>query len=156
MQEAIKSLNDRCTVFWARPVNETNLFFWKAMVRGPEGTPYAGGQFKLTLMFPSDYPFSPPLILFKTKIKHCNISSGGKICLSTLSKAPPHGTYRPAMTVTSLLVAIIALLQVPNPEDPLVASLALMMEEDPAGFRTEAEAWTRTFASTPVNNDDDF
>ena len=33
---------------------------------GVDGTPYEGGVFEFDIMFPSDYPHSPPLVHFVT------------------------------------------------------------------------------------------
>ena len=44
----------------AWPVDENNLFDWKAEIYGPKDTPYEGGTFKLTIKFCQDYPFKAP------------------------------------------------------------------------------------------------
>ena len=45
-----------------------NLFEWEAVILGPIGTPYEGGIFNLNISIPSNYPFKPPIVIFKTKI----------------------------------------------------------------------------------------
>jgi ubiquitin-conjugating enzyme (huntingtin interacting protein 2) len=32
------------------------------MIKGPVGTPYEGGIFKVDIQLPSDYPFVPPKV----------------------------------------------------------------------------------------------
>ncbi len=33
---------------------------WKVLVRGPDGTPYEGGVFKLAIDIPDEFPYAPP------------------------------------------------------------------------------------------------
>ena len=68
----------------AAPVAKDNLYEWLGTIMGPEGSPYHGGIFYLSISFPADYPFKAPLIRFNTKIYHCNINSHGNICLDIL------------------------------------------------------------------------
>ena len=51
----------------AGPING-NLFEWDAVILGPISTPYEGGVFNLNISIPSNYPFKPPIVIFKTKI----------------------------------------------------------------------------------------
>jgi len=48
----------------AGPVSEDDMFYWEALIQGPEGTPYEGGVFAAELRFPKDYPLSPPTMKF--------------------------------------------------------------------------------------------
>jgi ubiquitin-protein ligase len=36
--------------------NEKNLFEWKAIIPGPEGSVYDGGEFHVDIVLPQDYP----------------------------------------------------------------------------------------------------
>ena len=61
----------------------------RAMITGPEGTPYAYGCFIFDVFFPSDYPNVPPLMNLETTGQgrarfNPNLYADGKVCLSLL------------------------------------------------------------------------
>lgn len=92
----------------------SDLMCWEGFVFGPIGSPYEGGVFKIIIMFPKDYPFKPPRIMFKTPIYHPNISSTGAICLDILKEM-----WSPALSLSKVLLSLVSLLTDPNPDDPL-------------------------------------
>jgi len=119
------------------------LLEWRAGIRGPANTPYAGGIFILLIEFVEEYPFAAPKIQFTTPIFHPNISQRGKICLNTLTEKQE---WTPMMNVESLCLSIITLLQAPNVEDPLNVHASNMLEKKPAEFEKMARDWTRKYA----------
>lgn len=52
----------------------------------PEGTPYAGGLFRMKLLLGKDFPASPPKGYFLTKIFHPNVGANGEICVNVLKR----------------------------------------------------------------------
>ncbi len=40
-------------------VDDANCFLWKALITGPEDTPYCGGCFIFDIYFPPSYPSVP-------------------------------------------------------------------------------------------------
>lgn len=125
----------------AGPVNE-DMYIWKAKLKGPPESPYENGIFTLKIEFPADYPFKPPKVTFETKIYHCNINSNGGICLDILKDQ-----WSPALTITKILLSISSLLHDPNPNDPLVASIAKVYLEDKEKHDQNAREWTLRFAT---------
>ena len=67
----------------ASPVSDS-LFFWEAIIFGPEDTIWEGGIFMLTLEFSEEYPNKPPKVKFTSKMFHPNIYNDGSICLDIL------------------------------------------------------------------------
>lgn len=49
--------------------NPDNILLWKAWIKGPEDTPFAGGVFQLDIRCGVDYPLAPPTIKFVTKVR---------------------------------------------------------------------------------------
>merc|ERR1719464_841210 len=132
----------------ACPLSKDNLLQWIATIEGPEGTPYEGGLFYLDIKFGEKYPFVAPKVTFKTKCYHCNIkSSNGEICLNVLKDG-----YSPALTVEKVLLSIHALLQEPNPDDPLVADIAKALIMDRAAHDATAREWTQRYAMVKKNS----
>ncbi len=123
-------------------LKEESLYEWEAIIIGPIDTPYEGGIFKISVSIPSDYPFKPPQCVFKTKIYHPNINSSGQICLDILKTQ-----WAPSLTVSKVLLSILALLDQPNPDDPLVSEVAQTMKRDMNKYRETARNWTLMYAS---------
>ena len=124
----------------AGPIDE-NMFKWQATIMGPEGSPYHGGVFFLTIDFPSDYPFKSPRIVFKTPIYHCNINSNGSICLDILKDK-----WSPALTISKVLLSICSMMDDPNPNDPLVHEIALLLKTNKVEHDNKARIYTLTYA----------
>ncbi|XP_054590574.1 ubiquitin-conjugating enzyme E2 L3b isoform X2 [Nothobranchius furzeri] len=65
-------------------VEESNLLSWQGLIV-PDNPPYDKGAFRIEIIFPTEYPFKPPKITFKTKIYHPNIDEKGQVCLPVIS-----------------------------------------------------------------------
>lgn len=126
----------------AGPIEERNLFKWQGTIIGPEGTPYAGGLFNISIDFTNDYPFKPPKMLFTTKIYHCNINSFGAICLDILKDQ-----WSPALTISKVLLSICSLLDQPNPDDPLVQEIATLYKTNKQEHDRRALLFTLEYAN---------
>ena len=109
---------------------------------GPEGSPYQGGVFFLSIHFPTDYPFKPPKVTFTTKVFHPNINQNGAICLDILKDQ-----WSPALTISRVLLSISSLLTDANADDPLYPEAAALFKSNRAKFDQVAREWTAKFAS---------
>ncbi len=121
--------------------DDGNISKWIATIQGPQGTPYEGGVFSLSINFNQNYPFKPPAVKFTTKVYHPNIDESGNICLDILRQA-----WSPALTVSKVLLSISSLLTEPNPKDPLVPAAAREYENNRAKYEMTAREWTRKYA----------
>ncbi|PWO00341.1 UBC-like protein [Tilletiopsis washingtonensis] len=126
-------------------LNEEDILDVAVWIRGPEGTPFEGGYFKLTIDFlAGDYPNSPPHCLLRTKIFHPNVSTKGDICVSTLKKG-----WDAQTGVDFLVRTIISLLLDPNPDSVLdQAEAGRLMHDSYEDFHKTARIWTSVHAST--------
>mmetsp|Transcript_4081 Transcript_4081/g.15751 ORF Transcript_4081/g.15751 Transcript_4081/m.15751 type:complete len:158 (-) Transcript_4081:1043-1516(-) len=118
-----------------------NLYEWVSTIVGPSGSPYNGGVFFLDIQFPTDYPFKPPKVTFRTRIYHCNVNSSGQICLDILKEQ-----WSPALTISKVLLSICSLLTDANPHDPLVGSIAQQFLQDKENHDKTAQEWTKRYA----------
>ena len=129
-------------------VKSGDLHELQGTITGPEGTPYEGGTYQISISIPGGYPFEPPVMKFLTKIWHPNISSQtGAICLDILKDQ-----WSPALTIKTALLSLQALLCSPEPDDPQDAQVATMYLNDHAKFKQTATFWTDTYAKE--HNDD--
>lgn len=95
-------LNTRVCIY------ESNIYKWRAFIKGPNNTPYSGKWLQLHIIFTKRYPLSPPLIRFITIPYHPNVSDEGR----PLFKEIDH-SYSPTASVISLLKKIGDLLETP-------------------------------------------
>ena len=137
LKELLEEPPSNCS---AGPKND-NFFLWEATLIGPSESPYAGGIFKLSLLFCERYPFKPPKVKFLTKIYHPNINSHGSICLDILNT-----NWSPALTISKLLLSISSLLTDPNPDDPLVQTIADLYINDRERYNFKAREYTLRYA----------
>ena len=93
--------------------DENNITEIKALIIGPQDTPYEDGFFYFTLKFPESYPFNNPEAKFETINKlvrfNPNLYECGKVCLSILGtwSGPKWSSVQ---TLSSVLLSIQSLM----------------------------------------------
>lgn len=105
--------------------NNDNLGEWIVYIDGPANTPYEGGIFEFLCTFPNNYPFEAPKIKAVTPIIHPNINEKGDICLSVFQ-----GSWSASITMHRILLSIVSLLSIPDPQDSLVPEIANMYKDN--------------------------
>ena len=135
-------------------------------IEGPPESPYEGGSFEVRIfqsaftltslhslkhvtlesqveiVIPSEYPFGPPKMKFRTKVWHPNVSSQtGAICLDILKD-----NWSPALTLKTSLLSLRALLTAAEPDDPQDAQVARQYKSNHKEYLKTAKRWTETYA----------
>ncbi|KAJ7055647.1 ubiquitin-conjugating enzyme/RWD-like protein [Mycena amicta] len=131
--------------------SEDNMFDLTGIIQGPEGTPYAGGYFRVKFSFTEEFPAAPPKCRFVTKIFHPNVSGAGEICVNTLKK-----DWKATYGIEHILVTVKCLLIYPNPESALDEEAGKLLLEDYGSYCSRAKLITSIHAtprSRPVEFD---
>mmetsp|Transcript_9333 Transcript_9333/g.10638 ORF Transcript_9333/g.10638 Transcript_9333/m.10638 type:complete len:165 (+) Transcript_9333:114-608(+) len=102
---------------------EDNLFHWVGTITGGVGTVYEGLKYKLSINFPSNYPYAAPAVRFITPCFHPNVDSNGGICLDILKEK-----WSASYSVATILQSLRSLLGDPNNDSPLDAKAAQLWE----------------------------
>ncbi|PPD73438.1 hypothetical protein GOBAR_DD26635 [Gossypium barbadense] len=124
------------------PENDQDMFIWKAIMRGPPGSPYEGGKFELSIHFPPNYPFNPPKVAFGTKIFHPNIGrNDGSIHIDILKD-----NWTPALTIPKVLQSIYSILRDPLLDKTVEENIANMYKTDRSQYEKDAQNWTQMYA----------
>ncbi|KAI9735716.1 MAG: hypothetical protein M1818_006324 [Claussenomyces sp. TS43310] len=132
-------------------VNESDVHSWDITLKGPGNSPYTaspmqtgGGTFKLLLVLPTDYPFKPPKLNFKTKIFHPNVTNDdtGSMCLGILKG----DVWKPSSKIRAVLEAAQQLLVEPIPDDAVNTNASDLYKNDRKGFNEQAKEWTKKYA----------
>jgi ubiquitin-conjugating enzyme E2 Z len=89
--------------------DETDFTKGYAMIVGQPNTPYFGGYYLFELVYPANYPFSPPKVTFftnKDNIRfHPNFYQNGKVCISLLNTWKGE-QWTSCQTISSVLLTL--------------------------------------------------
>ena len=101
-------------------VDESRLHLIRAVIFGPEGTPYAHGAFFFDIAIPDNYPNLPPRVHFLTTGAgqarfNPNLYEDGTVCLSLLGTWEGEPWNPATSTLLQVLVSIQSLILVHQP-----------------------------------------
>ncbi|CAD8163418.1 unnamed protein product [Paramecium pentaurelia] len=145
LNKELKDLTIDSPLSWVKIIPDPNCrLLWNAIIVGPEGTPYQGGKFKLSISFPENYPFQPPNFQFQTKIFHPNIDYAGYMCYHTIER---YEQWNPTNTVQYTLEKIQNILREVIIQDTHNWTAKEMYLEDKNQFEEYARIQTKKYAT---------
>ena len=105
---------------------------------------HQGGTFNLEITFPPEYPFKAPVLSFKTKIYHPNISNDdkGSMCLGLLRP----DTWKPPTKMSTVLTFVKQILTTPEPDEAIEVNIAKEFKTNKSEFTKKAKDWTKKYA----------
>lgn len=86
--------------------NQSNILEWFFLFKGPVDTPFEGGNYIGTILFPSNFPFAPPD--FKIITPNGRFQTNVKICMSNTGFHSDE--WSPAWSLSSLLTGFISIM----------------------------------------------
>jgi len=93
--------------------DESDMLKGYAMIVGPSDTPYEDGFYFFEFNFPTNYPFSPPTLIYSTNDGKTrfnpNLYINGKVCISILNTWRGE-SWTSCQTISSILLSICTLL----------------------------------------------
>lgn len=127
--------------------------------KGPKGTPYQGGIYKLEVKYGPNYPYKPPFVRLHTPIWHPNFWPNpaeykGKrnICLALVDQelVGKSNGWSPSKNISTVVQSIIAMLNIDgaffNPSDVFNKKAALQFMKTRKKFIKKAKQITKKYA----------
>ncbi|KAH7107438.1 UBC-like protein [Auriculariales sp. MPI-PUGE-AT-0066] len=121
--------------------DESNLLSWAGTIKPSAESPYKGGTFKFSMVFPDNFPFKAPSVKFLTKIYHPGVNEQGEICVTILKD-----DWKPTINVSTILTTIADKINNPSPDDPFEPEAAQLLRENKPKFLATAKEWTKKYA----------
>ncbi|KAJ2079636.1 ubiquitin-conjugating enzyme E2 H [Coemansia sp. RSA 988] len=124
-------------------VNDSMQEFY-VIFKGPKDTPFAGGEWKIHVELPEQYPYRSPSIGFVNKIFHPNIDElSGSVCLDVINQ-----TWSPMFDLLNIFESFMPqLLRYPNPTDPLNGEAAALLMRDSAAYEGKVKEYVLRYAN---------
>ncbi|XP_005175937.1 ubiquitin-conjugating enzyme E2 J2 [Musca domestica] len=109
-QEYLHLKRDPVQYITAEP-SPANILEWHYVIKGPEDSPYYGGYYHGTLLFPPQYPFKAPAIFMLTPSGRFKIRT--RLCLSISDYHPE--TWDASWRVGTILMGLLSFMMESTP-----------------------------------------
>ncbi|KAK0742959.1 ubiquitin-conjugating enzyme/RWD-like protein [Schizothecium vesticola] len=131
-----KSITENPPPYITAHPSDSNILEWHYIITGPENTPYHGGQYWGTLIFPNNYPFAPPAIRMHTPSGRFQPSS--RLCLS-ISDFHPR-SFNPAWEVSTILIGLLSFMT----SDEMTTGSVSATEAERKAYAARSRWWNST------------
>ena len=119
----------------------TDIYKWNFALVAPKDTPWEDEIYSGVIEFPSNYPFSPPVIKFAPGLYHPNVYKDGKVCISILHEGVDETNYEdtserwsPVQTIQTIFLSIISLFHSPNCDSPANVDASILYRKSIKDF----------------------
>jgi ubiquitin-protein ligase len=116
---------------------KNDIYKWNFILTGPKDTPWEDELYEGIIIFPTNYPFSPPQIKFTSGLFHPNVYPDGKLCISILHEGVDEYGYEdtserwsPVQTISSIFLSILSLFHSPNCDSPANVDASVMYKNN--------------------------
>ena len=118
--------------------------FFITNFKGPKESLYEGGNWKLHIQLPENYPYKSPSIGFVNKIYHPNVDEkSGTICLDVINQ-----TWSPLFELKNIFEEFLPqLLLYPNPNDPLNPDAADLLLHHKKQYEERVRKYVKLYAN---------
>lgn len=111
VKEIIKNPLIKNRIFYKH--DEEDILRGKALIIGSEGTPYENGYYLFEFVYPTNYPHSPPKVIYHTNDGltrfNPNLYRSGKVCISILNTWKGD-QWSSCQTISSILLTLCTVL----------------------------------------------
>ena len=123
--------------------------FYITNFKGPKESLYEGGNWKLHIQLPENYPYKSPSIGFVNRIYHPNVDErSGTICLDVINQ-----TWMPTFELKNIFEEFLPqLLLYPNPSDPLNADAADLLLHHKKKYEEKVKKYVKLYANDKEND----
>lgn len=131
---------------------DDNIYKWRVILEGPEGTPFEGGIFKAQLLFPPTFPEKPPEFKMISEFWHPNFFTNGNVCISILHDPtdtshhrhePDSEKWRPVLGVEQILLSVMSLLNEPNTDSAANVAASAQYRDDYEAYKKKVRVIVR-------------